>query len=489
MKVRVKLRHNNDNNTNEHSSLFIRLPNHILQKLCHNNDTYCSNNNINHPNEFFLPLELTYNMYLDTATAKSVKKVVYGSFNGGILLGVNDDDDVIEVPKSLFYYHMNNNIQLDMNIDCDDYIENVHIRCLSSVMDATGDIGIQLNPVSVKDWEMLEVHAEALENGVLLSQVSVVFPGQILPLSLSWGPAQQRQRSKLTSVSDYKQEKLVAVVQVQPFMVIDGQKQEEQYQCLRLVQDTEVSVKPFPRVPNHDASYEPSFPLRLIPTAHDFSDDMINIANDAYSCMKMFCWKEFQVKCVDSSFRRCQTNIDVPPYSVIIHPSTMKRMVKDYSPSVNYTAKIYKGVGDDDDNDGKHLTRALLKCNAIVGCIVCSDDILPGCAALHAIFQLQLDVQPLRNDIVIQVLNKRQSVCAQSICLDSRFFQITPIITHKQLQPNVMNHEEALEHSKSLPSTFFRQIDDAQNISPPCGNPQHVSAARLRDSLQLLFMS
>ena len=43
-------------------------------------------------------------------------------------------------------------------------------------------ISIEIEPLTISDWELLEIHADELESGNLLGQVSVVYPNQILPI-------------------------------------------------------------------------------------------------------------------------------------------------------------------------------------------------------------------------------------------------------------------------------------------------------------------
>ena len=44
-----------------------------------------------------------------------------------------------------------------------------------------------VEPVTVEDWELLQLDAAWLEGGGLLRQVSLVYPNQVVPLRLSNG--------------------------------------------------------------------------------------------------------------------------------------------------------------------------------------------------------------------------------------------------------------------------------------------------------------
>ena len=60
----------------------------------------------------------------------------------------------------------------------------VSVKALDYVDYATE---ITLEPISVMDWELINVDAISLENGKLLQQISVVYCEQIIELNLSTG--------------------------------------------------------------------------------------------------------------------------------------------------------------------------------------------------------------------------------------------------------------------------------------------------------------
>ena len=445
MRVRARLRYDD-------GPSFIRLPLHIIQKLYVEAEATSSQESYSNvqmltssdPKDFslteinsnenvafqskrfalslwmeFIPLELTF-LEDRTKDKNNKRRKVFGSFNGGIL--ENDVSDVIEVPASLFV-DTSSASPLHALKDLNEtlrpaYWDDVNIRYFPNIVDAKS--GIQLHPMSVSDWEMLDVHSESLENGMLLSQVSVVFPSQILMLRL-----------------DPRKDGVV-IVQVQEFP--EDQREQE---CLRLMQNTEISVKPVPREADN-ISYELSFPLRLTPTNEDISTEMIDVANDAYLCMEAFWNKEFQLQGCNS-FRRYNTNIDVPPYSVVIHPSTMKEMVINFNTDNVYITEVFKASNNEVQNQS---SRTSPKCESVVARISYSDDILPGEAAIPAIFQLQLDVEPLRNFIRLRILNQQQVISAQNVPSYARCFNICPVIIDQQKRPNSKVEEDLLEYSK-----------------------------------------
>ena len=132
---------------------------------------------------------------------------------------------------------------------------------------------LTVEPVTTNDWELLELYSEVLENGSLLSQVSVVYPGQILRLSVGG--------------NNY------ACVRVDPDL----------QDCCRLLADTEIVVVPKPRrkVPS------PSPPLRLVGTLNDWSHAMTQLA--AVSGISL---------------------LEVSPGTMLIHPNTLATQIPDW---------------------------------------------------------------------------------------------------------------------------------------------------------------
>ena len=63
------------------------------------------------------------------------------------------------------------------------------VRILPNVRDATA---VVLEPLSISDYAKLHIHAQWLEEGGLLQQVSLVYQGQILDLSLPYSPKKNK---------------------------------------------------------------------------------------------------------------------------------------------------------------------------------------------------------------------------------------------------------------------------------------------------------
>jgi hypothetical protein len=143
-----------------------------------------------------------------------------------------------------------------------------------------------VEPVSVEDWELLEVHSQELELGGLLQQVSVVFTNQRLSLQL-----------KRDSVQVVVKE-IFTTEESSSIWPTTTHKELEAPPCVLLVQDTEVIVEPKPRPPSEQWSTPP---LRLIPCREDWSDGMRNLARRANI-----------------------TSLVVPPGCVLVNPTCWK---------------------------------------------------------------------------------------------------------------------------------------------------------------------
>lgn len=130
----------------------------------------------------------------------------------------------------------------------------VTVEALPAVRNASS---IQIEPQTTEGWELLEVFAQQLEEGALLKQVSIVFPGQELALKLG--------------------NDLVRLRVLEDGFCHGGKAETCKDSCLRLVADTEVIVTPRPRVSNDadkDVVYEQSVPIRVLPNYADFSPAM-----------------------------------------------------------------------------------------------------------------------------------------------------------------------------------------------------------------------
>jgi hypothetical protein len=148
---------------------------------------------------------------------------------------------------------------------------------------------LEVDPLTVADWELLEAHADALEQGGLLQQVSVVYPGQSICLQMGRDVAR-------VVVKDVNEDTSAADDSVWPE---DPQSlsQSTKTRCVLLVQDTEVVIAPKTRPRRDDNEVGP--PLRLCPCDLDFGTAMRDLAS----------MQQIEV-------------LTVPPRCVLIHGTT-----------------------------------------------------------------------------------------------------------------------------------------------------------------------
>lgn len=119
----------------------------------------------------------------------------------------------------------------------------VTVRPLLQLKDARS---IEIIPLSVEDWEQIEVHAAWLENGGLLNQVSVVYPAQVLTLGID-----TMDTVRVKVVADWKEP------------------------CRRLVARSELCIKSIQR----GGKLQMSPPVQLMITRGDLSHEMLNLAD------------------------------------------------------------------------------------------------------------------------------------------------------------------------------------------------------------------
>jgi hypothetical protein len=132
---------------------------------------------------------------------------------------------------------------------------------------------IHLEPLSANDWELLEIHANDLESGSLLSQVCVIYPNQRLPIRLgrygdiAWvkvlGLGFERPgfdaESDSSSSSGW----------------VNNSNEKLRHECLRLVANIEIVVVPKLRADGSTKrSCLPTCNLCVFPSNKDYSSEM-----------------------------------------------------------------------------------------------------------------------------------------------------------------------------------------------------------------------
>jgi hypothetical protein len=142
----------------------------------------------------------------------------------------------------------------------------VLIKALSWIPKCTR---LEVDPLTVADWELLEAHADALEQGGLLQQVSVVYPGQSISLQIGRDVAR-------VVVKGVNEDTSAAGDNVWPEDP-QSRSQSTYTRCVLLVQDTEVVIAPKTRPRRVDDEVGP--PLRLSPCDLDFGTAMRDLAS------------------------------------------------------------------------------------------------------------------------------------------------------------------------------------------------------------------
>jgi len=182
---------------------------------------------------------------------------IFASYNGGNCVS-SSEQDTIEVPRTMLS---------DISNDIPDYVS---VHALSRI-----DYGnrVLVEPATVEDWELLDIYSNLIEEGGLLSQVSVIYPTQHLAIRIDGVDRVKIRVSEVTSRECSNPEN--DVHQIWPDFSSDGSsfsnRPEEKKllpQCVLLIQDTEIIVEPKTRLTRKNTPWLD--PLRLIPSDADW---------------------------------------------------------------------------------------------------------------------------------------------------------------------------------------------------------------------------
>jgi hypothetical protein len=142
--------------------------------------------------------------------------------------------------------------------------EEVSVRALPFIKHCTR---VQMDPRTTEDWELLEVYAQAFEQGDLLQQVSVVYHNQRISLQLP---------SNAKTVAQVVVREISTRTEAETLWPSLKDETEAGATFALLVKDTEVVITPKPRPRKRDPEW--STPLRLIPCDEDWTEDMHELA-------------------------------------------------------------------------------------------------------------------------------------------------------------------------------------------------------------------
>ena len=211
---------------------FVRLSPSLLSSLSGSSTSSSS------PPPSFLPIQLKLPPSSPTAPTLSAPPLVFcSSFNGGVLSDVLTHS--VELPQHIaaaLSLPKNNNNNNNNNTTTE--IEISLIAPSPAVASS-----LTLFPVDIADWEMISLHAEALEE-VLLSHFSVLFPNQVMSLPLP----SQNSSSRATFTVSMQVTSLDAPA------------------LLKAATELIIEPKGRGKLP---ASFPPSPPVRLLPTVDD----------------------------------------------------------------------------------------------------------------------------------------------------------------------------------------------------------------------------
>ena len=172
-------------------------------------------------------------------------------------------------------------IELHESLFKKDFPSTAQVKALPKVKNARQ---IEIEPINDSDWELMDCFSTYLEDGGLLQQVSIVFPNQKLALKLPCGD--------------------VVYALVKPFPDCDCP-------CLRLVEDSEVTILTKSRMPQFNI---PSDPFRVLPVDLDIECCTLQAGKD----------EGYKVNAIQTP----------SPFYVHIHPQTIQN-VPGYSQPLN----------------------------------------------------------------------------------------------------------------------------------------------------------
>ena len=354
--------------------------------------------------------------------------IIYASYNGGapatdFVSGyMNKVDDIIELPIDL-----HPSLQSVFNSTSDPVV--VSVRPLSDVPIAER---VTFEPLTISDWEMIEMEACMLEDGGLLNQITVVSPGQVFPLrfgghlgsleSAAWikvvdeefcsasSNHQQMDRyasdkSCASSSSFDSDSEFDSSTDADDDDIDKSTRRLHQCQCLRLMAETEVAVIPKPRIKrnelnednesNEHASIEepifcPSNPLRVQPASSDVSH-VCALTGESYS-------------------------LPNPPLGfVTVHPTTLIQ-IPGYE-QCNKLSCQYDQISEMDLESLPPMVVTMRKakrhanekakdtgCNdVVVGIIQASNSMHKGQIGIHVLLRHQLGVRPFEDWVSVQI--------------------------------------------------------------------------------------
>mmetsp|Transcript_2629 Transcript_2629/g.5665 ORF Transcript_2629/g.5665 Transcript_2629/m.5665 type:complete len:1261 (-) Transcript_2629:59-3841(-) len=384
------------------------------------------------PDIDFLPLEIVIHqrgprdsdIIEDAVGGNNI--TVYASYNGGAPssgVGSMNNEDIIELP-----FDLHPSLLSVFNSTSEPILVSVR-----PVSDAPIAERVTFEPLTVSDWEMIEMEACMLEDGGLLNQITIVSPGQVFPLRFGGHSLESAAWIKVvdedfgTSLNqkmddDNSDESDASFTSDSDFDSSTDSSDDEddtptsivgihRHGCLRLMAETEVAVIPKPRIrkeeqienqksnehPSNDAPiYCPSTPLRVQPISSDVShsdslaEESPPLPNPLLGSVCVHPATLIQIpgyqQCIEAQCQYDQNDdltVELPPMVVAI-----RKVSRPYAKySSQYKAEHGKGTGSD----------------AVIAIIHASNCTREGHIGMHDLLRHQLGVSPLADWISVQV--------------------------------------------------------------------------------------
>jgi SpoVK/Ycf46/Vps4 family AAA+-type ATPase len=335
---------------------------------------------------------------------------IHASYNGGspsaVGVGPKSYENIIELPLDL-----HPSLQSVFNSTSEPILTSV--RVLTNVPIAKR---VTFEPLSVSDWEMIEMESTVLEDGGLLNQITVVSPDQVFPLNFgNFGSVESSAwikvvdddthttddcNSSFSSDSDMDE----SLDFIDDEIIHTSTTSNTDHRCVRLMAETEVVIIPKPRMrkaelndvktlllpPVQESIFCPSTPLRV----------QFNLS-DVHQAM---------------SADIVKLTLPNPPLGyVFVHPSTLtllpgfqQRMSNKYQndslKGLDLVVTVRRVRGNSANSSRTFADQYLKTGNTVVVAkVFSSDNVRDGHIGMNSLLRHQLGVAPLSNYVSIQL--------------------------------------------------------------------------------------
>ncbi|KAL7435418.1 hypothetical protein ACHAXH_006391 [Discostella pseudostelligera] len=403
-----------------------RLASSLINSSSTTSDDYANGGDTAVHDVDFLPLEIVIfpkgAQNLDELDDVGGGTTMHASYNGGspsaVGLGSRNYKNIIELPLDL-----HPSLQSVFNSTSDPIFASV--RVLTNVPIAER---VTFEPLSVSDWEMIEMESTLLEDGGLLNQITVVSPNQVFPLNFgrNFGSVESSAWIKVVDDDNHTTDDCNSTfsssdsdIDASPDHTDDDDNctsavRNNNHRCVRLMAETEVVVIPKPRMrieepkdtktslppPMEEPVFCPSTPLRV---QFNLSDvHQTSLANEAFLSLPnpplgyVFVHPSTLTRlpgyqhCIATRYQNDQPKCADEEYPQFV--VTVRRV---RGPFANYShpdAGKDHGTGDD----------------VAVAIVHASDSTREGHIGMNSLLRYQLGVSPLSRYVTIQLWSESQ---------------------------------------------------------------------------------